>query len=107
MAAVLLSPQTVHEVSWERHTRRHIFHRHYQAEGENISRYMAALRKAIQHCGFRELDYILLDQLVCGQAIDEAQAAELSNQSAAEIPGSGETATGRENQSVHMELKRI
>ncbi|KAG8132918.1 hypothetical protein E2320_010735 [Naja naja] len=71
--------------------RRHASHKHYQAEGENISRYMAALRKAAQHCGFRELDDIILDQLLTKldltlqQTIDEAQAYELSNQSAAEI----------------------
>ncbi|KAG8136625.1 hypothetical protein E2320_005190, partial [Naja naja] len=124
MAARLLSPQTVHEVSWETilivlgshyapKPSRIAFHRHYEAEGENISKYMAALRKSAQYCGFRELDGILLDQLVCGpglslqQAIDEAQAAELFNQSAAEIQGSGEAITPRGNQSVHMEQTEI
>ncbi|KAG8125957.1 hypothetical protein E2320_021063, partial [Naja naja] len=124
MVAALLSPQTVLEVSWEtiltvlgshyapkqsRIARRHAFHRCYQAEGKNISKYMAALRKSTQHCSFRELDDILLDKLVCRldlslqQAIDEAQAAELSNQSAAEIQASSEAVTPRKKQSTEIE----
>ncbi|KAG8137890.1 hypothetical protein E2320_003830 [Naja naja] len=78
-----------------------------QAERESISSHMAALCTAALHCGFRDhLDDMLLDQLVCGMwdlrlqlchlvktdftlkmAIEEAQAAELSTLSAAEIQG--------------------
>lgn len=65
---------------------------------------MASLRTAALHCEFRELDDMLLDQLVCGVrdlklqrrllarsdltlpiAMDEARAAEMSAQSSAEI----------------------
>ncbi|ETE65100.1 hypothetical protein L345_09128, partial [Ophiophagus hannah] len=74
----------------------HAFRRQTQAEGESISGYMAALRTAALHCGFRDyLEGMLLDQLVCGvrdlrlqrcllakgdltlkTAIEEAQVAE-------------------------------
>ncbi|KAG8147419.1 hypothetical protein E2320_022974, partial [Naja naja] len=83
----------------------HAFRQRAQAENESISEYVAALRSAALHCGFRDqLDDMLLDQLVCGvrdlrlqrrllakadltlkQGIEEAQAAELSSVSAAAI----------------------
>ncbi|KAG8128776.1 hypothetical protein E2320_015638 [Naja naja] len=69
--------------------------------------YIAVLRTAALHCRFRDLENMLLDQLVCGvkdlclqkcflpkanltlkMAIEEAQATELSTISAAEIQGS-------------------
>ncbi|KAG8140267.1 hypothetical protein E2320_002962 [Naja naja] len=88
-------------------TRHHAFRGWTQAEGETISGYKAALRTAALHCGFRDyLEDMLLDQLVCGVrdlrlqrhllakrdltlkiAIEESQAAELSELSAAEIQG--------------------
>ncbi|KAG8125130.1 hypothetical protein E2320_020445 [Naja naja] len=119
-ATAMLAPQTVKAVSWEelqevlgnhyapkpsRIARRHAFRQRSQAENESISEYVAALRSAALHCGFRDqLDDMLLDQLVCGvrdlrlqrqllakadlnlkQGIEEAQAAELSSVSAAAI----------------------
>ncbi|KAG8130926.1 hypothetical protein E2320_017586 [Naja naja] len=82
--------------------------RRTQAEGETISGYMASLRTAALHCGFRDyLQDMLLDQLVRGfralrlqrrllakgdltltMALEESQAAEMSALSAAEIQGS-------------------
>ncbi|KAG8134657.1 hypothetical protein E2320_007753 [Naja naja] len=87
----------------------HTFRRRAQTEGETISSYMAALHTAALHCGFRDhLDDMLLEQLVCGvqdlrlqrcllvkakltlkMAIEEAQAAQFSTLSVAEIQGSG------------------
>ncbi|KAG8132458.1 hypothetical protein E2320_010311 [Naja naja] len=119
-ATAMLAPQTVKAVSWEelqevlgnhyapkpsRIARRHAFCQRTQAENESVSEYVAALRSAALHCGFRDqLDDMLLDQLVCGvrdlrlqrrllakadltlkQGIEEAQAAELSSVSAAAI----------------------
>ncbi|KAG8136119.1 hypothetical protein E2320_009093 [Naja naja] len=85
-------------------TRRHTFRQRTQAENESVSEYVAALRSAALHCGFRDqLDDMLLDQLVwvrdprlqrqllakadltLKQGIEEAQAAELSSVSAAAI----------------------
>ncbi|KAG8136545.1 hypothetical protein E2320_005112 [Naja naja] len=34
-----------------------------QSEGETLSMYMAVLKTAAFHCGFRDLDDMLLDQL--------------------------------------------
>ncbi|KAG8148127.1 hypothetical protein E2320_022632 [Naja naja] len=46
---------------------RHAFRQRTQAENESVSEYVAALRSAALHCGFRDqLDDMLLDQLVCG-----------------------------------------
>ncbi|KAG8139620.1 hypothetical protein E2320_002394 [Naja naja] len=115
----MLAPQTVKAVSWEElqevlgnhyapkpsRSRRHAFRQRTQAENESVSEYVAALRSAALHCGFRDqLDDMLLDQLVCGvrdlrlqrrllakadltlkQGIEEAQAVELSSVSAAAI----------------------
>ncbi|KAG8127612.1 hypothetical protein E2320_014555 [Naja naja] len=87
--------------------KRHVFRRRTQAERETISGYMAALQTAALHCGFRDyLEDMLLDQLACGVrdlrlqrcllakgdltlkiAIEESQAAQLSELSAAEIQG--------------------
>ncbi|KAG8139432.1 hypothetical protein E2320_002195 [Naja naja] len=111
-ATALLVPQSVKEVSWE--ALQEILSNHYapkpfqimrrlafrwqaQAEGETISMYMAALRTAALQCSFKELDDMLLDQLVYGvrdlrpqrcllakgdltlkMATEEAQAAEIS-----------------------------
>ncbi|KAG8130559.1 hypothetical protein E2320_017292 [Naja naja] len=80
---------------------------------------MAALRSAALHCGFRDLDDMLL---VCGirdlylqrhllakadlsqkAAIKEAQAVEMSTLSAAEIQGSSSCMDRRINAAVHYE----
>uniref|UniRef100_A0A2D4HQ32 Retrotransposon gag domain-containing protein n=1 Tax=Micrurus lemniscatus lemniscatus TaxID=129467 RepID=A0A2D4HQ32_MICLE len=102
--------------------RRHAFRRRSQAEDESISEYMAALRSAALQCSFRDhLDDMLLDQLVfivrdlrlqrrllakgnidLKQAIDEAQAAEMSNVSAAEIQKAS-LPSGKPSAAVHYE----
>ncbi|KAG8140155.1 hypothetical protein E2320_002872 [Naja naja] len=83
---------------------------------------MAALRTAALQCGFKELDDMLLDQLVYGvrdlrlqrrllakgdltlkMAIEEAQAAEMSNLSAAEIQGATSSPAAKPNATVHFE----
>ncbi|XP_058020550.1 uncharacterized protein LOC131188905 [Ahaetulla prasina] len=72
-----------------------------QREGESISVYMAALRKAATHCEYRDLEDTLLEQLICGvrdirlqrrllsksnltlaMALDEARAHEMSTKAA-------------------------
>ncbi|XP_058021434.1 uncharacterized protein LOC131189321 [Ahaetulla prasina] len=72
-----------------------------QREGESISVYMAALRKAATHCEYRDLEDTLLEQLICGVrdirlqrrlllksnltlaiALDEARAHEMSTKAA-------------------------
>ncbi|KAG8136008.1 hypothetical protein E2320_008983 [Naja naja] len=75
-ATALLAPQMVKAVTWEE--LQEVLGNHYalkpscigrrsQVEGESIGEYMAALRSAALHCGFRDhLDEMLLDQLVCG-----------------------------------------
>ncbi|KAG8127248.1 hypothetical protein E2320_014175, partial [Naja naja] len=87
--------------------RHQAFRRWTQAEGETISGYMAALRTAALHSGFRDyLEDMLLDQLVCGlrdlrlqsllakgdltlpMALEESQAAKMSALTAAEPQGS-------------------
>uniref|UniRef100_A0A2D4I9Z4 Retrotransposon gag domain-containing protein n=1 Tax=Micrurus lemniscatus lemniscatus TaxID=129467 RepID=A0A2D4I9Z4_MICLE len=80
----LLAPCTVKLVTWEelqevlgkhyapkpsRIARRHAFRRRIQGDGESINDYLAALRSAALQCSFRdqrELDDVLLDQLICG-----------------------------------------
>ncbi|KAG8147532.1 hypothetical protein E2320_000168 [Naja naja] len=83
---------------------------------------MAALRTAALQCVFKELDDMLLDQLVYGvrdlrlqrcllakgdltlkMAIEEAQAAEMSNLSAAEIQGTTNIPATKPNATVHFE----
>ncbi|KAG8136828.1 hypothetical protein E2320_005378 [Naja naja] len=134
-ATALLAPQTVKVVSWEdlqellsnhyspkpsRITRQHAFRRRVQAEGETISTYMAAFRKAALHGGFQDLEDQLLDQLVCGvrdlrlqrrllakgdltlkMAVEESQVAEMSILSAAEIQGSNSNATNKPSAAVN------
>ncbi|KAG8127232.1 hypothetical protein E2320_014178 [Naja naja] len=134
-ATALLAPQSVKEVSWEalqeilsnhyaskpsKIVRRLAFRQRAQVEGETISTYMAAFRAAALQCGFKELDDMLLDQLVYGVrdlrlqrcllakgdltlkiAIEEAQAAEMSNLSAAEIQGSTNIPATKPNATVH------
>ncbi|KAG8139611.1 hypothetical protein E2320_002374 [Naja naja] len=136
-ATTLLTPQSVKEVSWEalqeilrnhyapkpsRIMRRLAFRRWAQVEGETISMYMVALRTAALQCSFKELDDMLLDQLVYGvrdlrlqrrllpkgdltlkMAIEEAQAAEMSNLSVAEIQGVTSSPTAKPNATIHFE----
>ncbi|KAG8124972.1 hypothetical protein E2320_020231 [Naja naja] len=81
-ATALLAPHSIKTIPWEElkeilsnHyspkpsciARCHAFRRWTQAEGETITGYMAALRTAALHCGFRDyLEDMLLDQLVSG-----------------------------------------
>ncbi|XP_058024074.1 uncharacterized protein K02A2.6-like [Ahaetulla prasina] len=84
--------------------RRLAFRRRMQKDRESISDYVASLRTAALHCQFPELDDVLLDQLICGvrdlriqrrllsrkdltfqAALDEAQATEAAEKSAAEL----------------------
>ncbi|KAG8136110.1 hypothetical protein E2320_009098 [Naja naja] len=104
-------------------TCRHAFRRRSQVEGESVGEYMAALHSAALQCGFRDqLDDMLLDQLACGvrdlrlqrrllakadlnlkQAIEEAQAAKLSNLSAAKIQKASSLPGGKPSSAVHYE----
>lgn len=119
-AMTLMAPLSVHAGTWEdfmaklkKHyapapsriaRRQHFYHRD-QAEGESISQYVAALRKAARHCQFDKLDDYLLDRLVSGvrdehlkrrliakpelsfqDALDEACASELATLSLADLP---------------------
>ncbi|KAG8138966.1 hypothetical protein E2320_001745 [Naja naja] len=129
----LLAPQTVKAMTWEelqevlsnhykpkpsRIAHQHAFGRRNQTQGETINR----LSSDRLHCGFRDLDDILLDQLVCGirdlclqrhllakadlnlnPAIEEAHAMEMSMLSAAEIQGSSSYPSGRTNTAIHYE----
>ncbi|XP_058039420.1 uncharacterized protein LOC131198613 [Ahaetulla prasina] len=85
--------------------RRHAFQHCVQKEEQTINAYMASLRSAALQCEFRDfLDDMLLDQLVCGvrdmrlqrrllarkdldlsTALSEARAAEMADDSAAEL----------------------
>lgn len=44
----------------------HEFNLRSQKEGETINQYIAALRKATAYCEFKDLDKLLLDQIICG-----------------------------------------
>ncbi|KAG8131082.1 hypothetical protein E2320_017651 [Naja naja] len=102
--------------------RRHAFRQREQAEGESVSQFMAGLRTAALHCEFKELDEVLLDELVCGlrdlriqcrllakpdltlqSALDEACAAELSNRSTIEIKGVSSPVAEKKTLAVHQE----
>lgn len=133
-AMTLMAPQSIHAGTWDefmnklkRHytpapsriaRRQHFYHRD-QAEGESISQYVAALRKAARHCQFVDLDDYLLDRLVSGvrdqnlkrrliakpelsfqEALDEACAAELATLSLADLPR-GQSGSQPKGESVH------
>lgn len=134
-ARALLAPQKVQDVFWDtllsklkghyaplplRIARHHAFRHRYQAEGETINQYMVTLRTVALYCEFRDLEEILLDQLVCGfrdsrlechllarmdvtlqSALDEASASELSNRLAMEIQKSISSSSARKISTVH------
>lgn len=137
-ARALSAPQLVYTVPWEtlleklknhysrapsRITRWHTFCQRMQREGESIKKYMASLQSAALYCDFRNLDNILLDQLVCGvkdlrlqqcllahtelnlqTAMDEARVSEILDRSMAEIQHfQAATAPARKSQAVHHE----
>lgn len=98
----------------------HVFCHHFQAEGKTINQYIAVLRTAALYCEFRDLENLLLDQLICGvrdihlqrrllaktdvtlqTALDEARASELSNRSATEIQKSLSPSIARKTTAVH------
>ncbi|KAG8139574.1 hypothetical protein E2320_002339 [Naja naja] len=98
------------------------FHHWNQAEGESINKYMAALQKAALYCEFHDLDNALLDRLVCEvrdikfqlcllmrqnlmlqMMMEEAQAAETSTQSMAEIQKLNNPSTSQKMVLVHHE----
>ncbi|KAG8139576.1 hypothetical protein E2320_002340, partial [Naja naja] len=99
-ARALLTPLTIQSVGQAMDSLCYAFHYWNQAEGESSNKYIAALRKAALYYELRHLYDALLDRVVCGvrdvkllaktdltlqMALDEAQAAEMSNQSMAEI----------------------
>ncbi|KAG8139021.1 hypothetical protein E2320_001799 [Naja naja] len=134
-ATALLAPQTVKAMTCKelqevlsnhymlkssRIACQYAFRRRTQAEGETISEYMIALRSAAFHCGFQDLDDMLLDQLVCGvrdlrlqrhllakadlnlkAAIEEAQAVKISTLSVAQIQSSSSYLSRRTNIPIH------
>lgn len=98
--------------------RHHAFHHRNQAEDETIHQFVAALRSAALYCDFRDLDDVLLNRVVCGvrdlwrrllaktdltlqTALDEARAAEMSNQSTAEIQKTNSPSATRKSITVH------
>ncbi|KAG8133897.1 hypothetical protein E2320_011665 [Naja naja] len=116
------SSVTITPLRPSRIARQHAFRQRAQSEGESISMYMVGLRMAALQCSFKELDDMLLDQLVCGvrdlrlqrcllakgdltlkMAIKEAQAAEMSNLSAAEIQGVTSSPAAKPNATIHFE----
>lgn len=81
MAESLSEPTLVQSVLWQvlqnmlrthyapvlsKMVRCHEFCQWNQKDGELINQYITALQKAATHCEFRDLDNILLDQLICG-----------------------------------------
>ncbi|KAG8137290.1 hypothetical protein E2320_004538 [Naja naja] len=100
----------------------HAFHHRNHAEGESMNKYIAALQKAALQSEFRDLDDALLDRVVCGvrdvklqwcffaktdltlqMVLDKAQAAEMSNQSMAEIQKSNSSPALWKPVTVHHE----
>ncbi|XP_058012285.1 uncharacterized protein LOC131184673 [Ahaetulla prasina] len=94
-----------------------------QREGELISMYMAALRKAANHCEYRDLDDSLLEQLICGVrdiylqkrllsksnltlalALDEVRAHEMSTKAAETLQKPNTPNTGTKAAPVHSEV---
>lgn len=103
-------------------TCRQAFYHRYQGEGESTNQFIAALRSAALYWEFRDLEGALLDRLVCGvrdlwlqchllakmeitlqSALDEARAAELSNQSTAEIQRANNLTPTRKPDTIHHE----
>ncbi|XP_058020965.1 uncharacterized protein LOC131189120 isoform X1 [Ahaetulla prasina] len=116
IAEALAEPTPLQSVSWptlqtllrnhfaptpSKYVRRFEFGERRQMEGESIGDYMAALRRASKDCGYRDLDEVLLEQLIRGvkdirlrrrllaksnltlaNALDEARAHEMSSQAA-------------------------
>ncbi|XP_058041746.1 uncharacterized protein LOC131199691 [Ahaetulla prasina] len=136
-AESLAEPTPVQSVPWQtlqtllkahyaptpsKYVQRFEFGERRQQEGESISAYMAALRKASKHCEFRDLDEALLEQLIRGvrdirlrrrllsksnltlaNALDEARAHEMSTQVAETLQKPLAPTAGAKSTPVHNE----
>ncbi|XP_070797227.1 uncharacterized protein, partial [Pituophis catenifer annectens] len=108
-----------------KYVQRYEFRQRLQQEGESISEYVAALRKAATQCEYRDLDEMLLEQLICGVrdgrlqrrllarsnltlliALDEARAQESSVKAAERLKSSHLTKTTQKTTPVHREASR-
>lgn len=102
--------------------RRCEFHRRTQEDGETVNQYVAALRKATAYCEFRELDDVLLEELISGvrdisfqrrllgkpnftlqTTLDEARATESSSKSAAALQKTSSSSNLQQKVTVHRE----
>ncbi len=54
------------------------FHHRHQHEDENVSTFLAGLRKLLLHCQFDNLNDTLRDRFVCGLTIENIQKRLLS-----------------------------
>ncbi|XP_058033481.1 uncharacterized protein LOC131195525, partial [Ahaetulla prasina] len=136
-AESLAEPTPVQSVPWQtlqtllkahfapmpsKYVQRFEFGERRQQEGESISAYMAALRKASKHCEYRDLDEALLEQLIRGvrdirlrrrllaksnltlaNALDEARAHEMSTQAAETLQKQVTPTAGAKSTPVHSE----
>ncbi|XP_070803581.1 uncharacterized protein, partial [Pituophis catenifer annectens] len=108
-----------------KYVQRYEFRQRLQQEGESISEYVAALRKAATQCEYRDLDEMLLEQLICGVrdgrlqrrllarsnltlliALDEARAQESSVKAAERLKSSHLTKATQKTAPVHREASR-
>ncbi|XP_070805253.1 uncharacterized protein, partial [Pituophis catenifer annectens] len=106
-----------------KYVQRYDFRQRLQQEGKSISEYVAALRKAATQCEYRDLDEMLLEQLICGVrdsrlqrrllarsnltlliALDEARAQESSVKAAERLKSSHLTKTTQKTAPVHREV---
>ncbi|XP_060547811.1 uncharacterized protein K02A2.6-like [Pantherophis guttatus] len=136
-AEALSEPNSVHNISWStlqtllkdhyaptpsKYVQRYDFRQRLQQEGESISEYIAALCKAATQCEYRDLDEMLLEQLIFGVrdsrlqrrllarsnltlliALDEARAQESSTKAAERLKSSHVTRTTQKTAPVHRE----
>ncbi|CAI5793268.1 Hypothetical predicted protein [Podarcis lilfordi] len=134
-ARALVAPVAVQAVPWDtiqeklcnhympkpsKIAARHAFYHRNQAEGESTNNSTAALQQAALHCEFRNLDYALMDRIVCGvqdirlqqglltkpdltlqKAIEEAAASEAAELSAQEICKASSPRLARKPVPVH------
>ena len=106
------------------------FNQRNQKQGENISEYIAGLRRLSQFCEFNDLDDMLRDRIVCGmrneslqkrllsdknltlgKVIEETQAAEMAEQNMQELKSTAEMnyvkmGTGYKKKENHKSQKR-
>lgn len=140
MAESLCEPTPVQSVPWDtlmatlrkhyapvpsKFVQRYQLRQRVQREGEPVSAYMAALRKAATHCDYRDLDDALLEQLICGirdtrlqrrllakpdltlgGALDEARAHEASTRAAEALQRPSTSKDSSKPSPVHREDAR-